>query len=445
MPKLILTNRDLKSILANRDLKLALSSKLLTASAVLDPDTKNRYFRSGHETTLTDLQLLSYNKILGRYEESEGVFVEATPESFSFTDNHASSFGKATADTFGFSESVLTQITFFRTFTDAFALDDITAVDAIIKDVASAKTNLFGFSDDQAIGVGKGLTDTFPVSEAIDSFGIGKGLSDSQLITESLDRTVQYSRDFTDAFVLDDAATVDALQKATSALKQNIFGMGDVFGRTVVFNREFTDSVTPTENYASSFSKAAADDSFNLSESLSRVVIYSRAFADAQSFSDAVETTDVGKGISDTQVMTEAHAAATSLAKSDSFSMAEAASSLIAKSLIEAVPLSETLNRVVSYSRAFTDAFALDDAATVDALAKDYANTKTNVFGFSDSQAFGFSKTLPTDTFSFADDENLLFSKGLTDSVSMSENFSFALFSNAAMNAAQLNLSPFNE
>ena len=445
MPKLILTNRDLKSILANRDLKLALSSKLLTASAVLDPDTKNRYFRSGHETTLTDLQLLSYSKILGRYEESEGVFVEATPESFSFTDNHASSFAKPTADLFGFSDSLLVQTNFFRTFTDAFGLDDITAVDAIKKDVASAKTNLFEFSDDQAIGVGKGLTDTFSVSEAIDSFGIGKGLSDSQLITESLDRTVQYSRDFTDAFVLDDAATVDALQKATSALKQNIFGMGDVFGRTVVFNRDFTDSVNPTEDYSSSFSKAAADDSFNVSESLSRVVTYARAVADAQSFSDAVETTDVGKGIADTQVMTEAHAAATSLAKSDSFSMAEAASSLLAKTLIEAVPLSESLDRVVTYSRTFTDAFGMDDAATVDALAKDYANTKTNVFGFSDSQAFGFSKTLPTDTFSFADDENLLFGKGLTDSVSMSEDFSFALFSNAAMNAAQLNSFPFNQ
>ena len=103
-------------------------------------------------------------------------------------------------------------------------------------------------------------------------------------MAELLTRSVQYSRDFTDAFVLDDAATVDALQKATSALKQNIFGMGDVFGRTVVFNREFTDSVTPTENYASSFSKAAADDPFNLSESLSRVVIYSRAFAESSRF-----------------------------------------------------------------------------------------------------------------------------------------------------------------
>ena len=424
--KIVITSkRDPRVTLEYSSPKSSVSSADLKASSFLDADSPHKWLYDAY--AFSDAPEIGFTKT-------------ADADTFTFADASAVSFGKATADTFGFSESVLTQITFFRTFTDAFALDDITAVDAIIKDVASAKVNLFGFSDDQAIGVGKGLTDTFSVSEAIDSFGIGKGLSDSQPITESLDRTVQYSRDFTDAFVLDDAATVDALQKATSALKQNIFGMGDVFGRTVVFNRDFTDSVNPTEDYSSSFSKAAADDSFNVSESFSSVVIYSRAFADAQSFSDAVESTDVGKGIADTQVMTEAHAAATSLAKSDSFSMAESASSLIAKTLIE-----ESLDRVVTYNRTFADAFGMDDAATVDALAKDYANTKTNVFGFSDSQAFGFSKTLPTDTFSFSDDEDFAFGKGLTDSVSLTENFSFALFSNAAMNAAQLNSYPFNQ
>ena len=88
-----------------------------------------------------------------------------------------------------------------------------------------------------------------------------------------------------------------------------------------------------------------------------------------------METTEVGKGIADTQAMTEAHAAATSLAKSDSFSMAEAASSLFGKaSDRKPIPLSETLDRVVTYNRAFTDAISMDDAATVNALVKDHAN-----------------------------------------------------------------------
>jgi len=439
----ITSKRDPKVTLEYSSPKSSVSFADLKASAFLDADSPHKWLYDAY--AFSDAPEVGYNKILGRYEESVGVFVEATPESFSFTDNDAISLSKATADTFGFSESVLTQITFFRTFTDAFALDDITAVDAIKKDVASSKTNLFGFSDDQAIGVGKGLTDTFSVSEAIDSFGIGKGLSDSQPMTELLARTVQYFRTFTDTFVMDDAATVDALQKLTSALKQNIVSMGDAFGRTVVFNRQFTDSVTPTEAHAVSFNKSATDDSFTVSESFARTVAYSRAFSDSQGFADDIDSFAIGKGLADSQVITESHSSAVSLAKSDSFSMSEEASSLTGKALTDAFSVAESLSRVVTYNRTFTDAFSLDDAATVNALVKDHANTKTNVFTFADSQAFGFSKTLPTDTFSFADDEDFAFGKGLSDSVTVTENFSFALFSNAAMNAAQLNLSPFNE
>lgn len=431
MPKLILTHRDLKSILTNRDLTAALSSRMLIADALLDPDTKNRYFRSGTEATLSDQYASLFSK-------------SADADTFTLADAPAVSFGKPATDTFGFSESVLTQLTFFRNFTDTFTLDDITAVDAVRKDVASDKTNIFGFSDDQTIGFGKELGDTFELAESIDAFGVGKGLADSQPMTELLARTVQYFRSFSDTFVMDDAATVDALQKATSALKQNIVSMGDAFGRTVVFNRQFTDSVAPTEAAAVSFSKAATDDSFTVSESFARTVAYSRSVSDSQGFADEIDSFGIGKGLADSQAMTESHASALSVAKSDSFSMSEEASSLTGKALTDALSVAESLSRVVTYNRTFTDAFSMDDAATVNAFVKDHANTKTNVFTFADSQAFGFSKAA-TDTFSFADDEEFAFGKGLTDSVSMTENLSFALFSNAAMNAAQLNLSPFNE
>ena len=264
-------------------------------------------------------------------------------------------------------------------------------------------------------------------------------------MTESLARTVQYSRIFTDTFVMDDAATVDALQKATSALKQNIVSMGDLFGRTVIFNRLFTDSVTPTEDHAVSFSKPATD-SFSVSEVLSRAVTYNRAFSDSQGFGDAVDDYFIAKGLSDTQTMTEAHASSTSLGKTDSYSLADAPAQSFDKPAADSFSLSESLARTGTYNRTFTDAFSMDDAATVNALVKDHANAKTNVFGFSDSQAFGFSKTASTDTFTFADAfDSVEVGKGLSDSVPMTENFSFALFSNAAMNAAQLNLSPFNE
>ena len=430
MPKLILTHRDLQSILARRDLKAALSNRLLTAAATLDPDTKNRYFRSGHEAVMTDLYTSAFSKV-------------ADADSFSFDDSHSSLFGKSASDSISLGDAPSVVMQFNRTFTDAFALDDFTAVDAVVKDMANAKTNVFGFADVQAFGVGKGLADSFTFADAVDSLGIGKGLTDTQPMTESLSRAVQYARTFTDTFVMDDAATVDAIEKATSALKQNIVSMGDQFGRTVVYNRQFTDNVSPTEDHAVSLSKPAAD-SFSVSESLSRAVTYNRAFSDSQGFGDAVDSHVIAKGLSDTQTMTEAHAASTSLGKTDTYSLADSPAQSFDKAAADSFSLSESLARTVTYNRTFTDAFSMDDAATVNALVKDHANAKTNVFSFADSQAFGFSKAA-TDTFSFADDEDIEFGKGVSDSVSMTENFSFALFSNAAMNAAQLNLSPFNE
>jgi hypothetical protein len=380
---------------------------------------------------MTDLYASAFSKV-------------ADADSFSFADPHSSLFGKSASDSISLGDTPSVVMQFNRTFTDAFSLDDFTAVDAVVKDMANAKTNVFGFADVQAFGVGKGLSDSFTFADAVDSFGIGKGLTDTQPMTESLSRAVQYVRTFTDAFVMDDAATVDAIEKATSALKQNIVSMDDTFGRTVVFNRQFTDSVSPTEDHAVSFSKAATD-SFSVSEVLSRAVTYNRAFSDSQGFADTVGSINLAKGLSDSQTMTEAHAASMSLGKTDSYALADFPAQSFDKAAADSFSLSESLARSVTYNRTFTDAFSMDDAATVNALVKDHANAKTNVFSFADSQAFGFSKAA-TDTFSFADAfDSVEVSKGVSDSVSMTENFSYALFSNAAMNAAQLNLSPFNE
>ena len=427
--RLIISTSDLRAQTSVTDLRAAIASTLLSAEYVLDPDTINQWLED--QFALAESAALDFSKA-------------ADPDTFTFSDAPAASLGLPKSDNFSFADTPLVAVTFNRSFSDAFSLDDFTAVDAVIKDMANTKVNVFGFSDDQAFGVGKGLADSFNFSDGFDSIGVGKGLTDTQTMTESLSRTVQYVRTFTDTFVMDDAATVDAIEKATSALKQNIVSMGDTFGRTVVFNRQFADSVNPTEDHAVSLSKAATD-SFSVSEVLSRAVTYNRAFSDSQGFGDAVDSHVIAKGLSDTQTMTEAHAASTSLGKTDSYSLADAPAQSFDKAAADSLSLSESLARTVTYNRTFTDAFSMDDAATVNALIKDHANAKTNVFSFADSQAFGFSKAA-TDTFSFADAfDSVEVGKGVSDSVSMTENFSFALFSNAAINAAALNVSPFNE
>ena len=442
MTKVIVYGRDLRTTVSAKNTKSLVSGADLQASdVVLDPDTKNRYFRSGHE-----------RNILATMVDADPVFEyakKADDDFFQVSENHLTTFNKLPPfiddnNVFVLSESLSRTVIYSRAFSDAFALDDNATVDAITKDFFGAKTNIFGFADTQAFGVGKNVTDAFSPTEAIQSFDFGKGLSDAQSLADNFSRVVQYSRSFSDTFVMDDSATVGSIRKDTHAGKTNIYTMSDVFDRQVDYIRAFADAFNPTEAHAVSFSKTATPDSFSMSESLSRIVSYARSFADSVSHTESIDSFVIGKGLSDSQVLAESHSSSVSLAKTDATTLTDSPAQLVGLGKTDSVSFSDTDSRVVQFVRTFTDAFSLDDAATVDAFSKDYGGNKTNIFSFADSQTFGVGKGL-TDSFSFADDPDFDVGKGLTDSVSMSENFSFALFSNAAFNAAQLNLSPFNE
>lgn len=229
-------------------------------------------------------------------------------------------------------------------------------------------------------------------------------------------------------------------------------------------NRYFSDVQSMTESASIGFSKGAADafsvaeaavfaigkgasDTLTLSESPSIVTTYIRAFSDASSLSEAsaigfdkvvndtnnetmsmIESSVMGfdKGASDTISIAEASVQAVELAKTDSFTV------------------TEVFSRVATFTRVFADAFAMDDAATVDAFVKDYDGNKANVFSFSDSEAIGFEKAA-TDSFSFVDAPGVGFDKGvIADSVSISESFSFTLRGGTTINAVALNENTLN-
>jgi len=205
-----------------------------------------------------------------------------------------------------------------------------------------------------------------------------------------------------------------------------------------------SDSVTLDEAISQMVFGLGKSDTVTLSESINILLELLRAFSDVFSFSDT-HTSAVEPVFADQQQLSESNAKGFGLSKSDSVGMSDVDVFGFSKGLVDQTVLSESLARTVSFNRAFTDAFSMDDAATVNALIKDSANTKTNIFGFSDDQALGFGKTA-SDSFSFVDAVDLLaVSKGITDTVSVTESFSFALFSNAAMNAATLNSAPFNQ
>ena len=185
-------------------------------------------------------------------------------------------------------------------------------------------------------------------------------------------------------------------------------------------------------------------DSVTMQESLATLLIFLRDFSDTTLLTET-SISHIDKEVADTLSLSEASTLGVTLAKTDTVTLTEDPDLSFGKAATDSVSLSESLTRTVSFVRVFTDAFSLDDAATVDAFVKDEDLNKTNVFSFADFPALGFSKQITPDTFTVSDVDAIAFGKNAADSFSFTDNFSYLIFSNAAMNAAQLNSSPFNQ
>ena len=108
-----------------------------------------------------------------------------------------------------------------------------------------------------------------------------KGLGHAISFADSLARSVEYSRQFTSSFALDDTAETD---KDINANKGNIAQISDVllydFGRPLNTTMDgFTDVLV------NHFNKPETDD-FGFSDSLARVVVWSRGFGHSFGFTE---------------------------------------------------------------------------------------------------------------------------------------------------------------
>jgi len=227
-------------------------------------------------------------------------------------------------------------------------------------------------------------------------------------------------------------------------------------------NRYFRDEAFSLSEQASLHSQKVTLDSFGFSDqqifdvtkgiadqlSFSDVVdillIIERDFSDAYTLAD-VSVLAVDKGVAETLSFSEVTAFALDVAKADSVSILESAALALSKPAADSLSINDTFSRVATFSRAFTDAFALDDAATVDAFTKDTSAAKTNVFGFTDTQTFAVEKPFAdsaslTDSFSFSVD------LPASDSVTLSDSVVINLISSnqAVLNSSALNTFTLN-
>lgn len=180
-------------------------------------------------------------------------------------------------------------------------------------------------------------------------------------------------------------------------------------------------SVTMSEATAFAVSKTLADlpvvtdapslgagkslsDSVAFGEVVARLLLFERTFTDNFSIQDA-------------PVLSFSHTV-----PDDSISVADVPLLSYDLGKTDTPTISESLSRVVSFVRSFTDAVSLDDLASLsDPLRTDVDSDKTNVFGFTDAHSYALSRSL-SDTYELSDTPSLGVGIPPSDSLSVAES-----------------------
>ena len=283
-------------------------------------------------------------------------------------------------------------------------------------------------------------TDTATMSDTPPALDFSRVISgdDQVSFTDALVRTVNYVRNFSDAFTLDDAANVDSFVKDTQSVKANVVGILEQ--AALLLSKAFSDSVSTADAINSKDYGLGKSDTTTVTEQLVRAIQTPRA--DSTSVSDAPQlqpSLSKQDGVS----VTEAVGLAVSQGvgdETDSATLSESHAYLLNRGFTDSSTLSESLARVVTYNRSFTDSFTLDDFTDVDALTKQTGANKTNVFSVSEEHAMSLSKEL-ADSFPVSELAAISLARPASDSFSVTESLSINLVSGAS---SILNLSPIN-
>lgn len=204
-------------------------------------------------------------------------------------------------------------------------------------------------------------------------FSLDKSLSDSVFATDDFDG---------------DASIEDDQSMAYVKVRSDTASASDLFNRTVVFDRNFSDSSNLIDALSYDLSKALSDAYF-VSESHSSSV--GKSLSDSGSFVDS-PVFGLGKNLTDSAAFSEDQVFGLGKALSDE-------------------PLaSDVFTRVVSFSRDFSELVGVTDdvngAAVDDDQTAQYFKNLTNIGSLSDSDVKSVGKN-PSDSAIFAESGNL--------------------------------------
>ena len=287
-------------------------------------------------------------------------------DSLSFSDTTVASFLSSHSEILNTSD--VNYMDIVKGLADTIALDDTTQVN---KDVDSTKGNVLGFSDTQAFGTSKPVTDTL--------------------------------------------AFLDELLSQVTKAEADSISFGDSSSNST--DKVNTDSVTASDNSYFSITKRL-EDGFTLDDDFQSDENVYRNKANVFSFSDVYSFTQ-GKVEYDNISFSEAiDILLTAITyEFDSFSFADSTHSDLGKGVADSVSIDDTIDSALD--KQVADSFTLDDTTKVD---KDVEAVKGNVFGLSEVYEFGTTKPL-ADSMSFTDLTSTDVDRQSTDSMSFSESY----------------------
>ena len=220
--------------------------------------------------------------------------------------------------------------------------------------------------------VEKNLADT-TVMQEVPAWHLTKPATPEILsVADVFTKVVAYNRSFTDAFTLDDLSQID---KDFYGNKGNIFAFTDIIGLT--------------------HEKSLVDD-YTVGDIVENLV--SKFLVDVYTFDDE-HYAEVIKGLADDTVLADFRVTKLEKALVDSVNIPDEYTAAFSLPKAETLTLAENFAKVVSYSRAFTDAFTLDDLSQID---KDFYGNKGNIFAFTDVIGLTHNKVF-TDSYTVGD------------------------------------------
>lgn len=377
---------------------------LVLADVRLDPDSKNLFFvgdsANALSISLTDSPTLSFST--------------SKTDTLSISEEATLAFSSSQSDTVGITESLSRVMSFVRAFTETPSLTDAPALslttgksdsfsiaDSPSLGIEPAKSDTLSFTDSEVLSVDPAKSETLSVSDSpVLSSNIPQ--SDSTTISESDIKTVTK--------VVPGGGTTT--YTVTVASGTNSYGSGNKYYIDGSVSPALTFDVGKTYRFDVSDSSVSGHP-FRFSETANG----SHGGGSAYTTNVTVNGTAGSSGAYVEIQVTASTPASLHYYCTNHSGMGGS----ITSSNPETVSISESLARVVTYTRAFSDAYTLDDVASPsDELRTDFGINKGNIVSISESLDYAFSSS-QADTASLSDSPSIEFVTSFADSVTLSE------------------------